>query len=249
MKTVVFSIIAVLCVGHAAWADETSEAEKRYLEGQAAYDRGDYSSAVIAWRESYRLSGEAELLYDLAQALRLAGQTCDAFTTYQKFLAVGDSDKVPMAQGFAKELTPKCAPEAQVTPPPPNIVFAPPVFASPSFATPRRTSRSNKLIGLAVVGGGLALVVTSTYFGHEASLLGNQVTTACRVSCSWTTEKSVEARGQRDETFEWVTLGTGAIALGIGTWLTYEGVMQDQRLSIAATPVRGGAAVTWSRPW
>ena len=63
IATLIVAIVALQIAAHA----QTS-AEDLYTEGQAAYDRADYTTAVGKWQASYDVSKESGLLFNLAQA-------------------------------------------------------------------------------------------------------------------------------------------------------------------------------------
>ena len=235
-----------ILVALAASARADPSAEQLYNEGQQAYDHGDYPTAISKWTESYQLSRLPLLTFNIAQAHRLAGDCRDALAAYKQFLV---EDPAPgqqhdLAVSFTAALTPKCGTTSIV-----SVSKVEPRRDDGARTDRGRGPSKQTEIGLVTVGGGVALLVTGGYFGHEASLLGTQVTNTCATGCDWAVEKQVQARGRRDQTFQWVFLAAGAVATGVGTWLTYEGVTRARDLPVALVPTRGGATAVWSGSW
>ena len=75
MRVVVITAI-VLALGATASADPA--AEQLYDEGQQAFNRGDYPTAIARWRSSYEMSKLPLLVFNVAQAYRLAGDCAHA---------------------------------------------------------------------------------------------------------------------------------------------------------------------------
>jgi hypothetical protein len=80
----------VLCVGTAARAAEPNvEARQLYAQGKAEYAQGHYAAAIELFERSYALSESSALLFNMAQAHRLAGpgHCSDAVSLYKSYLA------------------------------------------------------------------------------------------------------------------------------------------------------------------
>ena len=132
------------------------QAEELYRQGQAAYDQTAYGTAVVMWQEAYALSNEPEMLFNVAQALRLDGRCEKAIATYRKFIAIApDSAQRPLADELARELAVKCERSSRER-------------GTRSEADPAKL----KIAGLVVAGGGAMSVVAGLYFGHGASSNG-----------------------------------------------------------------------------
>jgi tetratricopeptide (TPR) repeat protein len=77
-----------------AWADDPAPskeqleaAKKAFGEGKSLYDEGKFAEAVEKFKESYRLSRNPLLLYNIGHTLDQAGQKDKALFYYRKFLA------------------------------------------------------------------------------------------------------------------------------------------------------------------
>ena len=80
--------LVVLVVATTARADDEVPAKARALaeRGRADHDRGDYGAAIAEFTEAYALAPSPALLFNLAQAYRLAGRCDDAALMYRRYL-------------------------------------------------------------------------------------------------------------------------------------------------------------------
>jgi hypothetical protein len=236
--TVVLSLVVLV---RAAYG-QPSEAERLYTVGQDAYDDQRYDDALAAWDQSYALSKLPGLQFNLAQAYRLRARPGDcarATAHFRTFLALDRaSPKRAVAESFLAELG-ACAPAEPLVAP------------RASLDEPHRSEargRSKQLGGYALFGGGVAAALTGAYFGNRASVLGNEVTAACKVGCNWSVQSAKQAEGLRDETTQWILYGVGAAAVVTGGVLWALGA-HERSSSIAIAPRAGGATVSWSGAW
>lgn len=252
-------IAAVVALGSTARADSTPE--QLFTEAQAAYDQRDYATAIAKWQESYRLSGASDLIFNIAQAMRLSGDCRGAITNYRRFVEVAridQADQVAMAKDFMHELESWC----REPPPPPPVVnkvtIDPKALESiaaqvgqPLLEQARREeevlhrrSRRLKIAGLGLGGAGLAAIAAGVALGHHGAVLGDEVTTACQISCNWAAEKSTDAAGRRDVAAGYAMDGLGAAAAIGGGIAYYLGIRGG-----SIEPREGGAVVSLRRVW
>lgn len=71
-----------------ARADNTSEARAHFEAGNAAYALGDYANAAQEYEKAFALRSDPALLYNAAQAHRVAGNKQRALLLYQNYLRV-----------------------------------------------------------------------------------------------------------------------------------------------------------------
>lgn len=160
-------LIAAVLVGAAAPAPAHADAKadkqlaKQYVDaGLSAQDTGNYDTAITLYQKAYDLVPHPVLIFNIAQATRLAGRLADALALYEKYLAQDPHGaKADVARDLIDDLEAKLAAEreraaaaAVVAPPPPPVEAPPP--ASPG--------RSLRLTGLTVgavgiIGAGLGL--------------------------------------------------------------------------------------------
>ncbi len=91
--SITIALAALLVPVTAAWADDapTKEqldaAKKAFVDGKAFHDLGKLPEAIEKFKESYRLSRNPVLLYNIALTLDENKQTDNALFYYRKFLA------------------------------------------------------------------------------------------------------------------------------------------------------------------
>jgi tetratricopeptide (TPR) repeat protein len=121
-------------------SDPAARAE--YEHALALYQRGQYAAAIAPLRRAYELYPSPELLYDLAQAQRLAGDCAGALVAYRAFVATEPEEPL-RSRADAKLLEmERCVEQARVSnPPPANSAATAPVArealsAEPASVTP-----------------------------------------------------------------------------------------------------------------
>ena len=228
--------LIVLVLAQRALADPSPDAAQLSRDGQAAMEQAHYDDAIEAWQRSYDLSHAPLLLYDLAQAYRVRARPGDcarARTLYQSFVPlVEPSPERLYAEGYIAQLA-ACA--------------SPPSSAS----THDQSIRNHQIAVVAIGAGGIALFATGIYFGHHASILGDEVTSDCASNCDWANESPKDAAGRRDSTLGWTFDTLGVVALAGSAALYWFGV-HDAELQVAPVATRShesGAVLTWSRLW
>jgi tetratricopeptide (TPR) repeat protein len=94
-RAIMILLVALLTAVHFAAATPTptpeaagtdSPARRAFEQGRRDYNLGRFPEAVAAFEESYRLSGDPVLLFNLAQSHRRAGQRQKALNAYQAYL-------------------------------------------------------------------------------------------------------------------------------------------------------------------
>lgn len=238
MRIAVVALAVVITIGVTrSLASAQLSAEELYVQGQAAYDDKDYRAAVDLWERSYKLSGQALLLFNVAQAHRLAGDCARALEVYRQFITVDpSSEQRPLADELVRELEPRCGQPTFV-----NEVPRP-------MEVKNTGSGRLRVAGLVTGGAGAALVTAGLLFGRRASTLGDEVSDACSRGCDWTTQRSKDAAGRRAAVIGYSldALGIAAIAAGAVTY--YLGT-RESAVAVAPRSREGGAVVTWSGRW
>jgi len=67
-------------------AVDLAAAKAAFQDGLRAFNLGDWEDAVAGFQKSYRLSGDAALLFNVAQAQRQAGHRKEALIAYKAYL-------------------------------------------------------------------------------------------------------------------------------------------------------------------
>lgn len=235
-----------------AIASAQPRAEDLYAEGQAAYDRADYPAAAAKWQAAYDLSKESGLLFNLAQARRLAGDCTRALATYRHFIredAEPGSEQHKLAEDLTRELEGQCSEEKVAAPQPAlddRLNLDDGLNARESDRG--RGGRSWKIAGIATGGVGIATLAIGLGLGHHGASTGEEITAACRESCVWAELKDKDARGRREVAIGRTLSVAGAVAVAGGAVFYYLGVRRDS-IAIVPAPRGEGAVVSWSGSW
>jgi len=247
-------IITTIAVLRGAARADAPSAERLYTEGQSAYDREDYAAAIAKWRESYRLSGESALLFNIAQALRLSGSDeCAALATYEKFITTDHdpttSTQHNLAEDYVIELRGEDGPTCGPSPTAPTNTQ--PALGVGLNLVDRRTDpndrgRKLRVAGIVTTAGGGATIAIGLLLGHHAQALADEVTQACRTSCDWGAQKAKDTAGRSDATIGRVLDVAGAVGIAGGVVTYYLG-LRGSHIDVA--PSGSGLSVSWSGSW
>jgi tetratricopeptide (TPR) repeat protein len=115
--------IFVIAISLAAWAGAAlaDDARAHWKQGTAAYALGHYAEAAAEYEKAYELHPDSALLYNAAQAHRLAGNKSRALLLYQSYLRL--YDKAPNrdeVQKFVVQLKAAIATEHEAATAPPT---------------------------------------------------------------------------------------------------------------------------------
>jgi tetratricopeptide (TPR) repeat protein len=147
-----FVIVAGLLLATAGVAgaaeDKKTEARRLYDEATAAFGVGNYAEAAEKYEGSFKLHPDAALLYNAAQAYRMAGNRARALQLYRNFLRLyGGNERAEDARTHVAALEKAIgegetagagtqpAPPATTQPAPPATTQPPPGAAAPSAAS------------------------------------------------------------------------------------------------------------------
>ncbi len=146
-------------------------AKARFLEGRAAYERGDYARAYVNWQESHELSQRPELLYNVGLAAQKMGNARAALEAFEGYLTWGRGEREAEVRGRIEALRDMQArqgpaPKAEPAPAPaPAAVAAaaqqaeparPPV---PQREAPKRSSKGWWIAAGVVLAAGVAVAI------------------------------------------------------------------------------------------
>jgi len=104
------ALVICVCATSAAAATPTTAdlelAKAHYRTGELYYDRAAYADAAKEFEEAYRLSGRAEMLYNMGRSYDGAGDLRGALVAYRRFLAaVTSSSDRPFVEKRVTELS------------------------------------------------------------------------------------------------------------------------------------------------
>jgi tetratricopeptide (TPR) repeat protein len=79
-------VVCLVVAAGSALADDGEQAKELFKKAQAHYAVGEYQEAADAYQSAYKLKPDPALLFNAAQALRLAGKLDRALTLYRNYL-------------------------------------------------------------------------------------------------------------------------------------------------------------------
>jgi tetratricopeptide (TPR) repeat protein len=178
------------------------------------YNVGEYAEAIDAYKAAYKLVPEPTLLWNIAQAYRLAGDCPKALTSYRSYVREAPAGEFrAMADQRIPEME-ECAKKASPPPPPPPPDGPPDKRLEDPLGnadgTPRddsmmrvpvtppaenRGGASLRLAGYAGIGAGAIGLAVGGYFTYRAHDLAGQAEDLCRVMCAGTELQAVDRDG------------------------------------------------------
>jgi tetratricopeptide (TPR) repeat protein len=252
----------MLLHGAAALADDRTLARDHYLKGTKQFDLGRYDAAVNEYMAAYELKDDPALLYNIAQAHRLAGHAAQALHFYRRFLLkapntpqrddveqkISELEKLVEQQNRAQNMPPDSTirpnntneTPAPVAPPPvvpaPRVVQPPsPVLPTPPSAEASGSGRTKKLAGLITGVSGMALVGVGIAFAVLAQSASNDLTQLDRNKQTYDPAKY--DAGKLDQTLAGVFLGVGGAAAAAGAVVYLLGYRETHTAGLHASVV------------
>jgi tetratricopeptide (TPR) repeat protein len=246
---VVAALVAAVGVAHADDKHQRIPEKARELaeKGRVYHDAGDYTKAVAAFKEAYVLAPSPALLFNIAQAYRLAGNCDDAAWMYRRYLDTSpDSEHRALAEQHLSSVE-KCGHGGLLVVTPPSIdakVPEPPKDQPALAATTDEPagSRSKQVALWVGIGGGVALA-GAVYFAHDASDASDNVTNLYKHGGKGSDVATQDARGQRSAALaEVFGIGGGLAVVSAGV-LYAVGRHYESAQHVAVVPHAHGAEV------
>ncbi len=160
----------LVAAGSVARADEppaSRPAAKPFIDaGVAAYEAGDYETAIRELEAAHRIDPQPAILYAWAQALRLAGRCAEAIAVYRRYLATDPNAAQTAAaqhgitlceRARPAEPAPAAAPPEAPVDTPPDPARAGPAAGPATDPSQRRRWYADPLGGALVIGGAASL--------------------------------------------------------------------------------------------
>jgi tetratricopeptide (TPR) repeat protein len=156
----VAAMLLALAHGAGAAEEKKTEARRLYDQATAAFGVGNYAEAAENYEASFKLHPDAALLYNAAQAYRMAGNQQRALQLYRNFVRLyGDNPRTEDARNHAAALekaiagtaTSSVAPAptstpADTAPRVPSPELAPPPSQGVSLSAPPPTGQPPTLV-------------------------------------------------------------------------------------------------------
>lgn len=276
--------------GHQPSAADKARAKDLFTQAEGSKQRGDtllasgdagrakvaYLQAAADYKASYELARLPDLLYNMAQALRLGGdkkQALEAYNAYIKLAPTGQG--ADNARALARELEQEIAAEAATSAAPARTRTASPDGPNPyapgetstagstgsgSATTsgtallrddPPRPGRALRIAGIVSAAAGLVGVSTGVKLGLDARSVSDSLSDNTE---SWTeSHQDLVSQGERAERNMMIAFTVGGLAIVTGGVLYYLGhrVGAEAGTTIALTPAvsAGGASLVLSASW
>ena len=255
MRKLALLLVALAAAAPMAYADDTLSPERipqkaRELaeKGRAYHDAGEYMKAVAAFKEAYVLAPSPGLLFNIAQAYRLAGDCDDAAWMYRRFL---DSNPGEASRALAEQhlaSVEKCGHGGLVIAPAQTVAIATkvaeqqPASAVDEPSQPSSLKRTALYVG---VGGGIVLA-GAAFFAIDSMNASDKVTDLYKHGAKGSDVAAEDARGQRSATLATVLGIGGGLALASAGVLYAVGRHHESLQHVAVTPHAHGAQVSLS---
>ena len=242
---------------------QKDEVKLHYQRATRAYDLQKYLEAIDEYQKAYEISGDPPMLYNIAQAYRLADQPAEAVRYYRRFLQrmpnarnredverkIADQEKLGEQRKKVEPVTPP--PSTTPTKPPPIVEVKPPPTVPPSTppvappAPPLAPEPSNTraIVGWVLIGVGVIAGGVGGYEAYVAKQKSDQLTNDSRMMGTKTFDPAVETAGKN--------ANIAAIALGIGgTVIALTGIIvlvtgSSEQTEKPATPVASLSLTPW----
>jgi tetratricopeptide (TPR) repeat protein len=235
MRNALLCLALVLAsVGASARADEADErartaAREHYAKANSFFDLGRYDEAIVEYEAAYQAKNDAALLYNIAQAHRLASHPAPALRFYKMYLTrrpdAPNRDEVEVKIAALEQLVDAQRKSQTMPPDQPLQTGAKPaaaaVTATPAPATPvdqvaapapdRNAGRTKKIAGLAVAGAGVALAVGGIVCAALAKGAADSISSADQMHAPYDPGKYSTL--QTDQALAGVLLGVGGAAI------------------------------------
>lgn len=250
-------IAAILAASAAApaYADDTLAPERipqraRELadKGREYHDQGEYMKAVAAFKEAYVLAPSPGLLFNIAQAYRLAGDCDDAAWMYRRYLDTNPSDQARVLAEQHLSSVEKCGHGGLALTTIRTVVTAPKAAEqqpAPQIDDPTPPNRMKRTALWVGIGGGLALA-GATYFALDSMEASDKVSDLYKHGAKGSDVAAEDARGQRSATLATV-LGIGGGVAFVSAGILYAvGHHHESLQHVAVTPHAHGAQVSLS---
>lgn len=216
-------------------------------KGRAFHDAGEYMKAVAAFKEAYVLAPSPGLLFNIAQAYRLAGDCDDAAWMYRRFLDSnpGEASRTLAEQHLAS--VEKCGHGGLlvVTPPVIDAAVPQPQAAVATVDTAPHESHTKRAALWVGVGGGVALA-GAVFFALDAKAAADNVSDLYKHGGKGSDVAAQDARGQRSATLATVLGVGGGLAVVSAGVLYAVGRHYESAQHVAIAPHAHGAEVSLS---
>jgi tetratricopeptide (TPR) repeat protein len=163
-----------------------ARAQAWFEQGQAAYSNGEYETAANLFRAVYEVTHAPAVLYDVAQAERLAGRCERALADYEEYVRVAPSDAPGDLTEKIAEMR-RCAAPHSTAPPATAVPVAPKAPAQPGVKKDSSTHGRGTLRAVAYgsIAGAVACAALGTVFLIRANSYSARLDELNRPGARW----------------------------------------------------------------
>jgi tetratricopeptide (TPR) repeat protein len=235
-RRLLIAAIVATVLGGPAFADAVPPLARQFSDrGRALHDLGDYDQAIVAYKQAYMIAPSPGLLFNMAQAYRLAGDCPQAASFYRRFLSTGPEPEARRVTEQHLAVVESCVRRGGSGGP----ALALRAHDDPAVDEPGAGKRH---LGMAIAGGGGLLLVAGVYFALDARSASDQVANAYAHGASWKMIADLDQRGQRSSEIAAGLAITGGAAVATGVVLYILGRRDDATAErIPAVTVAPGA--------
>ena len=239
-------VVAMLADRARAEPDVSPVARRFSDQGRALHELGDYDEAIVAYKQAYLISPSPGILFNMAQAYRLAGDCANAAMLYRRFL---EKSEDPSASRIARRqlaAVEPCASKAEAAAADDRQALA---RRAPIAVVAAPSAPGHGHAALYVAGASALALGVGAYFAVDARDAGDQVAAGYARGEKWSQIAPIDARGQQSSELAIGSFVIGGAALATAAILYWrERHDADSRRPIVmAAPTSRGAAlgVTW----
>jgi tetratricopeptide (TPR) repeat protein len=229
-----------------------------YLDGDARYAEGDYEGARQRFEEAYRLSGRPALLFNIANALERMGRYEEALFHLRRYAASAPAElreRIDKRIAYLEERIARGEPapgagSASAQQAAASDGLNPQADAGPSpTPEPPPVDHTLRTVGYGLAGVGVAGLVVGTVFALNFDSAKKDASGQCTSSEGSTLcpEAARDALARQDDRSLWadVTLGAGALLLGVGAYLVIDDATSERptAVRVSAGPLGGSLQV------
>ena len=211
-------VTLALLLSAASAAADNPDPTALEASGSKHCELAEYPAAIADFKEAFRLGDRPELLFNIAQAYRLAGDCVQARTFYKTYLRrVPDAPNADKVRVRIDEPCAEPAPTDVGIPGPPTNPTPVPRQPPPPVVTHGRTWRTKA--GFAAIGGGALGLGLGVVFAARGSSKASELRDACAIECTSETARSLDDAGAAANRHAVIGLVAGGALVATGVVL------------------------------
>lgn len=190
------------------------QAEDAFFSGFEAYRKKSYKKAADLFKKAHALVPNRDLLFNIARSFEQLGDQAQAISFYQKYLQTKPIDETQIIHrlrqfgvGEIEVAAPKQTPSSPLSP-------------QDRYPKDEEKGSSTDWLSWAVLGGGVALIGTGSYFGLNALDEAEAARTASSSDAYGRHKSDAESAALIADIT--LILGAAAVAGGVFLWLTQD---------------------------